>query len=95
MLLPLKYTLLPYEPVCFECVTHRLLLFHLVVIIIIPQLWFFSIVWLGIVCFRVNMQKEEEKKGGGKKQSRRRIRCFHPLINGFLKQSTSEEPADQ
>lgn len=42
--------------------------------------------------------KQKEKKWGGKKKreaSRRRIRCFHPLINGFLKQSTSEEPADQ
>lgn len=39
---------------------------------------------------RKKMGREKKKEASG-----RRIRCFHPLINGFLKQSTSEEPADQ
>lgn len=49
---------------------------------------------------RVRHREQTERKKMGRKKkkreaSRRRIRCFHPLINGFLKQSTSEEPADQ
>lgn len=58
---------------------------------------FFSIL-LQVACYVYDTEsKQKEKKWGGKKKeaSRRRIRCFHPLINGFLKQSTSEEPADQ
>lgn len=67
-------------------------------IIAIILLTFFSIL-LQVASYVYDAEsKQKEKKLGRKKKreaSRRRIRCFHPLINGFLKQSTSEEPADQ